>query len=170
MIRKDISELLKKYEQAKSSNKHAYFDAHEFEDLAEYFDAQNDLDTAREVINYGLTIHPASSGLIIKKLKILVYNGEYNLAVQLINRSSLEYDFDFYLLKIECYLQLRMFDDAHAAIEDLLDNEKDDPGALSFEAGVYTAVSPPSLPLASNSLKFSFNCAYSRGSPKRLNE
>ncbi len=135
MIRKDISELLKRYEQARQTNRQAYFDAHEFEELAEYFDAQNDLDTAREIINYGLRIHPSSSGLIIKKLKILVYGGEYNIALQLINTSSLEYDFDLYLLKIECYLQLCMYNDLQATIEELLSQEEEDLGNALAEIG-----------------------------------
>lgn len=135
MIRKDLSELLKKYQLARTSNRHVYFDAHEFEELAEYFDMKNDLDTARDIINYGLTIHPFSSALIIKKLKILVYNGEYNNALQLVNSSSLEYDFDLYLLRLECYLQLNMYKDASNVIEEILDKEKEDLGNALAEIG-----------------------------------
>lgn len=160
MIRKDISELLKKYEQGKLSNKHVYFDAHEFEELAEYFDAQNDLDTAKEIIDYGLSIHPLSSSLIIKKLKIFVYNDRYEEALALISRSSLEYDFDLYLLKLECYLQLGMPKKAQATVDELLKNEEEDMGNVLAEIGflyVEAELYDPAVSFLEESLKYNPN-------------
>ncbi|HMM04295.1 MAG: tetratricopeptide repeat protein [Prevotella sp.] len=123
---KDISSLIKRYQQAHESGKNPYFDADEFSDLAEYFDSIDELDTAREIIDAGLAIHPGNTPLLIKKAKLAVYDGEYELALELLDSSS-EYDFDLYLLKIECYLQLEQYQDAFALSEELLEKEDDEP-------------------------------------------
>ncbi|MBK5722333.1 tetratricopeptide repeat protein [Dysgonomonas sp. Marseille-P4677] len=122
---KDISALVRQYEQAIQSGKNPYFDADEFSELADYFDQQDDLDTAREIIDAGLAIHPGNTPLIIKKAKIAVYETEYKQALELLNPIT-EYDFDLYLLKIECYLQLEQYKIAFKLSEELLNNEEDE--------------------------------------------
>lgn len=122
MSEKDISTILKKYKEAKESGKHAYFDADEFSDLAEYFDSIDDLDTAREIIEEGLSIHPNNVSLLVKKAKLTVYDGDYERALELLQPIS-EYDFDLYLLRIECHLQLEEYQQAFNLSEQLLEKE-----------------------------------------------
>lgn len=122
MSEKDISALLKKYREAKGSGKNAYFDADEFGDLADYYDSLDELDTAREIISEGLSIHPDSTPLLVKKAKLAVYDGDYEEALHLLKSSS-EYDFDLYLLRIECYLQLEEYQQAYKLSEELLEKE-----------------------------------------------
>lgn len=119
---KDISALLKKYNDAKEAGKNAYFDADEFGDLAEYYDSSDDLDTARDIIDEGLLIHPDSTSLLVKRAKLAVYDGDYEEALSLLKTSS-EYDFDLYLLRIECYLQLEQYQQAYKLSEELLEKE-----------------------------------------------
>lgn len=126
MSEKNISELIKRYEQAIESGKNIYFDADEFGDLAEYYDSQDEIDTAREIVNTGLSIHPGSSSLLIKKAKFAVYDGEYSFALKILEKSSLEYDFDLFLLKIECYLQLDNYQKAYDLTAELLSKEEDE--------------------------------------------
>ena len=126
MSEKNISELIKRYEQAMESGKNIYFDADEFGDLAEYYDSQDEIDTAREIVNTGLSIHPGSSSLLIKKAKFAVYDGEYSFALKILEKSSLEYDFDLLLLKIECYLQLDNYQKAYDLTAELLSKEEDE--------------------------------------------
>lgn len=123
---KDISALVKRYEQAIESGKSPYFDADEFSELADYFDQQDDLDTAREIIDSGLAIHPGNTPLLIKKAKIIVYDNDYQEALELLDTIT-EYDFDLYLLKIECYLQLEQYKNAFNLSEELLEKEDDEP-------------------------------------------
>lgn len=130
MSQKEISELIKRYEQQLASGKSIYFDADEFEDLAEYYDSQEDLESAREVITAGLRIHPESISLLIKKAKFVVYDGKYEKALSLLSGVS-EYDFDLYLLKIECYLQLDMMEEAKELTSEVEKNEDDQGTALS---------------------------------------
>ncbi len=119
---KNILTLVNRYEEARESGKNPYFDADEFSELADYFDQQDDLDTAREIIDAGLDIHPGNMPLLIKKAKIVVYESDYKLALELLSPIS-EYDFDLYLIKIECYLQLEQYKEAFKLSEELIEKE-----------------------------------------------
>lgn len=125
MAEKNISTLVKRYEEAQESGKNAYFDADEFSELADYYDGLEDLETARTIINSGLAIHPGNTPLLVKKAKLAVYDGEYDKALQLL-QSSTEYDFDLYLLRIECHLQLGQYEKAYRLSEELLEKEEDE--------------------------------------------
>lgn len=126
MSKKEISDLVDRYEQAIESGKNIYFDADEFSDLAEYYDSLDEIDTAREIVDTGLNIHPGSSSLLIKKAKFAAYDGEYSLALKILEKSSLEYDFDLFLVKIECYLQLELYNKASELAQELLNKEEDE--------------------------------------------
>ncbi|NDV77923.1 tetratricopeptide repeat protein [Dysgonomonas sp. 511] len=126
MAEKDISALLEKYKQAQASGRNVYFDADEFIDLIDYFDREEDLDTARIIINMGLGIHPGSTPLLIKKGRLYVYEGDYAAALALLDAVT-EYDFDLYLLRIECYLHQEEYRVAYALSEEMLEKEDTEP-------------------------------------------
>lgn len=132
MAQQNIYDLIKRYEQKLVSGKSVYFDADEFDELAEYYDSQSDIDTARDIVDEGLLIHPESSSLQLKRAKFLVYDGEYANALSVLTQRFSEYDFDLNLLKIECYLQLGLQKDAYYTVKEILENE---------EEGVDTALS-----------------------------
>ena len=122
MPEKDLSPLIGRYEQAQQLGKTPYFDADEFGELADYYDSQDDLDAVRKIINTGLSIHPGNTSLLVKKAKLVVYDGDYESALNILQFSS-EYDFDLYLIKIECYLQLEEYQKAYALSEELIEKE-----------------------------------------------
>lgn len=135
MYKKDISELVSRYEESRTSNKKVYFDAFEFEELAEYYDMQNDAEQVLKIIEDGLKIHPHSSSLIIRKIKYLVYNNEFTEAFNLINVAALEYDYDLNLLKVECFLNLGLEDEAKDAAREMIEIEEESLGELFEELG-----------------------------------
>lgn len=136
MSEKDISQLVKKYEESVNSGKLVYLDADEFSELADYYDSQDETERARKIVEAGLAIHPANSSLLIKKAKFAVYDGEYSLALNILEKSSLEYEFDLYLLKIECYLQLGIYPEVYALTEEMLNKEEEeDPETIFAELG-----------------------------------
>ena len=126
MAEKDILALLEKYKQAQASGRNVYFDADEFIDLIDYFDREEDLDSARVLIDMGLGIHPGSTPLLTKKGRLLVYEGSYDSALALLD-SVTEYDFDLYLLRIECYLQQGEYQVAFTLSEEMLEKEDTEP-------------------------------------------
>lgn len=126
MAENNISDLVKRYEHALESGKSIYFDADEFEELVEYFDSQNDVETAKEIVDAGLAIHPENNSLIYQKAKFIVYDGGYLEAIQLLNKFSGSYDFDLYLLKIDCLLHLNLYAEAYSLTKELLEKEEDE--------------------------------------------
>jgi len=126
MSEKDITPLINRYEQALHSGKTPYFDADEFGELADYYDSVEDLGAVRKIIDTGLSIHPGNTSLLVKKAKLAVYDGDYEKALNVL-QSSTEYDFDLYLLKIECHLQLGEYTDAFRLSEELLEKEDNEP-------------------------------------------
>ncbi|NDV93664.1 hypothetical protein D0T84_01865 [Dysgonomonas sp. 521] len=136
MSEKEISVLVRKYEQSIESGKPIYLDADEFGELAEYYDSLDEPDTAREIVEAGLAIHPTSSSLLIKKAKFAVYDGEYSQALEILDKSLSEYDFDLYLLRIECYLQLELYAEAYALTSEMLEKEENEaPETVFSELG-----------------------------------
>lgn len=144
MTEKDITVIIEKYRAAKAEGRNPYFDADEFCDLADYFDSNGELDEAREIIEEGLFIHPQNVPLLVKKAKLSVYDGEYEEALSLL-RSVTEYDYDLYLLRIECYLQTAQYQQAYSLSQELLEKEDQEPlenslaelGFLHVEADCY---------------------------------
>ncbi len=126
MAKRDISELIKKYDERLTSGKSVYLDADEFDELAEYYDTNGDIDLARDVVNDGLAIHTESRSLLFKKAKFLVYDGEYGKALRLLNAKFSGYEFDLYLLKIECFLQLGLQAEAYELVREMLEKEEDE--------------------------------------------
>lgn len=126
--------LLKKYEDALEEGRSAYFDADEFGELAEYYDANGDIEIAREVVETGLAIHPDNASLTLKKAKFLAYDGEYATALGLLNASA-SYDLDLYLLRIECFLQMELPAEAHALTAKVLENEDTEIDTVLAELG-----------------------------------
>jgi len=132
MKEKDISRLLERYEQMLVSGKNIYFDADEFDELADYYDKLDDIETAKEVIELGLKIHPNNELLMLRYARFYIYDAEYTEALQYLNTHFNSYNFDLYLLMIECMLQLGLFTEAHElAIEVLEDEDTEKEVALS---------------------------------------
>ena len=120
----EMLDLIKRYEQALSEDKAIYFDADEFSDLATYYDAQGDLDAAKDVIRLALKIHPENDVLMIKKAKILAYEERYEDALHLLEGVSSGYDFDMFMVKMECLLELGQLDEAEKVAQVIEENEK----------------------------------------------
>ncbi len=73
------------------------------------------MDKAKSVLDLALSIHPDNANLILKRAKSMVFEGHYQDALEYMDIYFSEYDFDLYLLKIECYLQLKL--KAEAALQ-----------------------------------------------------
>ena len=119
----EILELVRRYEQAIAEDKSIYFDADQFGDIASYYDSIDDIDAIKDLLEIALKIHPESEQILIKKAKVLVYENEYKQALQILNSISSGYELDFYMLKIECLLQLNKIEDANNLAGKTLESE-----------------------------------------------
>lgn len=124
MNKKDLIELLGRYENMLSVGQNLYFDADEYESIAEYYEYSDELNKAIEVIETGLKIHPNNELLLLKKARYLIYSAHYIDAFEYINNHFNSYDYDLFLLKIECCLHLGLYAEAYELSEKILeDNE-----------------------------------------------
>lgn len=135
MSSKDISNLLIRYEQMLASGKPVYFDADEYDELAEYFDQLEDVDAAKNIVELGLHIHPASDSLRLKHAKFMVYDEQYGVALRYLNSIFASYDFESHLLKIECLLQLDLYAEAYQLTTEVLQDKETDLDVILSELG-----------------------------------
>jgi tetratricopeptide (TPR) repeat protein len=132
----DIQGLVEKYEDMVYSGKRIYLDADEFETLFEYYDSIDDIESAKEIVSAGLEIHPDSTSLQLKKAKLMIYDDQYEEALKYLNTYFSGYDFDLYLLKIECLLQLDNYQSAFELTSRVMDDQDQPEAVILSELGL----------------------------------
>ncbi|MDL2214740.1 tetratricopeptide repeat protein [Dysgonomonas sp. OttesenSCG-928-M03] len=135
MRKKDITDLLDRYEQMLITGKNTYFDADEYDELADYYDKLDDIETAKEIVALGLKIHPDNESLMLRYARFLVYDAKYTAALQYLNTYFSTYEFELYLLKIECFLQLGLYAEAHQLTAEVLEDEETEIEVILSELG-----------------------------------
>ncbi|MEN9919456.1 MAG: hypothetical protein RL662_1892 [Bacteroidota bacterium] len=135
MEEKDILDLVSRYEQMLISGKNIYFDADDCDALVDYYDKLDDIETAKNILDLGLKIHPDSESLMLRYAKHLVYDGAYTPALDYLNSHFNTYEFDQYLLRIECLLQLGLYAEAHELSIEVLADEDTDTEVILSELG-----------------------------------
>lgn len=117
------------------SGKNIYFDADEYEELADYYDKLDDVETAKEIVDLGLKIHPGNEFLMLRYARFLIYDAEYTAALQYLNAHFNTYDFELYLLKIECLLQLGFYAEAHQLTAEVMEDDDTETETILSELG-----------------------------------
>lgn len=135
MEERDITDLLLRYEQMLLTGKSVYFDADEYDDLAEYYDKTDDIEAARGIVDLGLSIHPDNESLMLKYGKYLIYDAKYTTALHYLNSHFSSYDFELNLLKIECLLHLDLYAEAYQLTAEILSDEDTDLDVILSELG-----------------------------------
>lgn len=135
MEERNIIDLLSRYEQMLVTGKSIYFDADEYDDLAEYYDKLDDIEAARGIVDMGLSIHPDNESLMLRFGKYLVYDAKYTTALHYLNSRFSSYDFELYLLKIECLLHLDLYAEAYELTAEILRDEDTDLDVILSELG-----------------------------------
>ncbi len=119
----------------RQSGKSIYFDAEEFDDLAEYHELLDNIEEAKAIIESGLKIHPANSFLLLKKAKYIIYEGNYTNALEFLKQNFECYDFEAHLLKLECYLQLNKYNEANLLAQEVLNDTENEEYVIFSELG-----------------------------------
>lgn len=135
MEEKDITDLLDRYDRMLKSGKNTYFDADEYDELADYYDKLDDIETAKKIVDLGLKMHPENELLMLRYARILVYDSRYEEALRYMDLHFTAYDFDLFLLKIECYLQSGHYAEAYNLTEEVLNDDETDPDVALSELG-----------------------------------
>lgn len=135
MKEEDINNLISRYKQMLASGKSVYFDPVEYETLADYYEAQDDYETASEVVQHGLVIHPESESLMLKFARYLTYDAKYEEALEYINLHIGGDDPELQLIRIECLLQTDNAGEAAILADKLLSEADSDLDVILSELG-----------------------------------
>ena len=84
-----IKILIEKFEEKKSAGMVPFFDVEEFEDIIDYYLAQDELDVAGETIISAKGQHPYSSEIKLKEAEVLATQKKYPEAMEILE--DLEY-------------------------------------------------------------------------------
>ena len=110
-----MEELLEKYYAIKDGTGAAFLEEDHFITLIEYFDDGEDLSKAKEAVEIGLNYFPYSSVLLIKKADFEIAEKKYRQAMDTLQQSEIynRNDINLYILKIDAYLALKMYEEAN---------------------------------------------------------
>lgn len=86
--REDDHSLVKRYEKMRREKTRSFFDVHEFENIIDYYLEMNRLVKASIAVKCGLTQHPGSVSIQIRKANLLIDKGKYQQALNLLSRFS----------------------------------------------------------------------------------
>lgn len=117
------------------SGRLSYLDPDEFDDLAEYYEAYEDIEMAVQVVQSGLLMHPLNESLLIKQGKYLVCEAKYDEALTFFTDHFSYYNYEVHLLRIESLLQLGYYSDTLQLVQDILSDPNVDMGEALSELG-----------------------------------
>ncbi|HRP61425.1 MAG TPA: tetratricopeptide repeat protein, partial [Vicingus sp.] len=105
----DELELSNRFEQMLENEEHYFFDVEEFEDLIDFYLDKNEMEKAKQAIDFALEQHPNSSALKIKQAQYLIENHQPNKGLEILNAlENMEpFNPEVYLNKANIYSQIR---------------------------------------------------------------
>ncbi len=137
----DIRDLLRQFEDLQLGRGGAFLSEESFERIIDHFDETDQLASALEAAESGISSHPYSCSLLVKKADLLIASRRYTEALDLLQHAEVldANDIDIYILKTDAYLALDQQEKAVGLLEEAIHRfEGDDRLNLLFElADVY---------------------------------
>lgn len=119
----DIDALVARYEQMLSIGRKIYFDADEFAALGDYYISIGEYESAEEIVDEGMIMHPGNSLLAMLKAKVLVAFDFYEEALAYLDTVSDEGDVDIVLVRVEALFNTMREDEAFKLIAETLERK-----------------------------------------------
>ncbi len=97
----EFNDVLHRYQEMLQTGKQVFFDVYEFEVLIEHFLQTGDISNASSVIETGTIQHPGSNNLKLRKVQLLIDQGKYSDAIEILNvvENYEKCNYELYLLK-----------------------------------------------------------------------
>ena len=104
----DARELVQRFENMLSSNGSLFFDESSFEQLIDYYEANDKIEIAFEVVELATRQYPYSSGFLVKKAQLLFGLKKIDEAHDVLDQAMLydPRDLDIFLLKADIHVWL----------------------------------------------------------------
>ena len=131
----EFRETLKKYEQASRLNTTPYLGVDELIDLFSYFISTERAEEATNILTLTKRLHPGTQECVKMEIRLLLYRGEAQAAIELFSTIGYSEDNETKLLKAEILLSLKEFKQARdIAIEILHGAKKNNSNENAYEA------------------------------------
>ena len=121
---KELQELAEQYEAAKAENKPIYLDADDLADLADWYAMHGKSEQATEVVEYGLSLHPDSTPLLVEQAYLFMDAQNREQAKLVIERISEDYSSEVKVLKANILLGEGKIDEAEQLLDTIEDKEE----------------------------------------------
>ena len=130
----EFRELLARYEKSTKLGISSYFGIDEFVDLLSYYLSIDRSDSAAAILDEARHLHPTAPENIKMGIKLLLYNGEPEKALELFGELKYIEETEMLTIKAEIMVALREFRQAHDIAIELL--QKSTPGQESIYEGL----------------------------------
>ena len=127
----EFIDLLDMYENMLSDGNSVYFDSMDIANIAEYYSINGDLDKSDAAIEYGLSLHPSDSDILISKANNLLRRGLKDEARVISESITDPNNQELLYLKGEIELAYDHPDNADKYFEQAVQSSDDDPGMLN---------------------------------------
>ena len=127
----EFIDLLEMYENMLSDGSSVYFDSMDIANIAEYYSINGDLDKSDGAIEYGLSLHPSDSDILISKANNLLRRGLKDEARVISESITDPNNQELLYLKGEIELAFDHPDAADTYFEQAVQLSDDDPGMLN---------------------------------------
>lgn len=121
---KELQELAEQYEAAKAENKPIYLDADDLADLADWYAMHGKSEQATEVVEYGLSLHPGSTPLLVEQAYLFMDAQNREQAKLVIEQISEDYSSEVKVLKANILLGEGKIDEAEQLLDTIEDKEE----------------------------------------------
>lgn len=138
---KELQELAEQYETAKAEKKPIYLDAEDLADLADWYAMCGKNENAAEVVEYGLSLHPDSTPLLVEQVYLLMDSQERDKAKLIVDQISDDYSSEVKVLKANILLGEGKIDEAEQLLDTIED--KDDLANIVDVAYMYIDMGYP---------------------------
>jgi tetratricopeptide (TPR) repeat protein len=120
--REEMNELLRQYNNFRTGKKFNFIEEESFQRLIDYFDENDNLNSALEAANYAIEQFPYSSSLYIRKADILIATQNYHEGLAWLAKAEVldSNDINIYILKTDAYLALDYQEKAAALLEEAI--------------------------------------------------
>lgn len=104
----EIRDLLKQFDNLRSGLRHTFLEEDAFERIIDHFDDKDDIPSALEAVELGISQFPYSASLMVKKADLFIATRRYTEALEILEKAEIldNADIDIYILKTDIYLAL----------------------------------------------------------------
>lgn len=121
---KELQELAEKYESAKAEARSIYIDAEDLADLADLYAMRGRYRQASEVTEYGLTLHPGNTSLLVEQAYLLIDTQHREEAKQIAEQITEDYSAEVKVLKANILMGDGKIDEAELLLDTIEDKDE----------------------------------------------